>query len=103
MDYKQYLSCFGVMQVTELLLPCIVEQVKRLWLLAGTSLPSLGHSRRLPAAGQAIVRDSITSAETALQAFIHLCRSVAFEQLILVMLCHELNILSVLLSLQGCS
>ena len=66
---------FDGVQVSELLLPCMVDQVKGLGLLAATSLPSLAHSKRLPPAGQAIVRDSITSAEAALQAFIHLCRS----------------------------
>ena len=60
-------------QVAELL-PCMVEQVQGLWAVANQHVPALSKGSRLSAAGLAIVQESSTMLQAAVQSFSDLCR-----------------------------
>lgn len=62
------------MQVSEQLLPCMVQEVQALWLLAGHHLPALARATSLSAAGLTAVQEDIITATAAVQALIQLCQ-----------------------------
>ncbi len=69
---KRQYEAVDVVQVAELL-PCMVEQMQGLCLVANEQLPRLGRASSLPAPALAIVQDCSRTAHAAVQAFVELC------------------------------